>query len=61
MILPVVLYGCETWSATLRKEHRLKVAKNKVLSKIFEPKGEQATEEYRKLHSEVTHFILFTK
>ena len=35
IILPVVLYGCETWSLTLRKEHRLRVFENKVLRKIF--------------------------
>ena len=35
IILPVVLYGCETWSLTLREEHRLKVFENKVLRKIF--------------------------
>ena len=35
MILPVVLYGCETWSLTLREEHRLRVFENKVLRKIF--------------------------
>ena len=34
-LLPVVLYGCETWSLTLREEHRLRVFENKVLRKIF--------------------------
>ena len=37
IILPVVLYGCETWSLTLREEHRLSVFENKVLTKIFGP------------------------
>jgi hypothetical protein len=35
IILPVVLYGCETWSLTLREEHRLRVLENRVLRKIF--------------------------
>jgi hypothetical protein len=38
IILSVVLYGCETWSLTLREEHRLKVYENRVLRKIFGPK-----------------------
>jgi hypothetical protein len=40
VILPVVLYGCETWSLTLREEHRLRVFENRVLRKIFGPKRE---------------------
>jgi hypothetical protein len=38
VILPVVLYGCETWSLTLREEHKLRVFENRVLRKIFGPK-----------------------
>jgi hypothetical protein len=38
IILPVVLYGCETWSSTLREEHRLRVFENRVLRRIFGPK-----------------------
>jgi hypothetical protein len=38
IILPVILYGCETWSLTLREEHRLRVFENKVLRRIFGPK-----------------------
>jgi len=38
IILPVVLYGCETWSLTLREEHRLRVLENRVMRRIFEPK-----------------------
>jgi hypothetical protein len=38
IILPVVLYECETWSLTLREEHRLRVFENKVLGRIFGPK-----------------------
>ena len=43
IILPVVLYGCETWSLTLREERRLKVFGNRVLGRIFGPKREEAT------------------
>jgi hypothetical protein len=39
IILPFVLYGCETWSLTLREEHRLRVFQNRVLRRIFGPKG----------------------
>jgi hypothetical protein len=41
VILPVVLYGCETWSLTLREEHRLRVFENRVLRRIFGPKREE--------------------
>jgi hypothetical protein len=41
VIMPVVLYGCETWSLTLREEHRLRVFENRVLRKIFGPKREE--------------------
>jgi len=49
--LPVVLYGCETWSLTLREERRLKVSENGVLRRIFEPRRDEVTEEWRKLHN----------
>ena len=49
IILPVVLYGCETWSLTLREEHRLRVFENKVLRKIFGDKKDEITGEWRKL------------
>jgi hypothetical protein len=52
MILPVVLYGCETWSLTLREEHRLRVFENRVLRRICGPKMDEATEGWRKLHNE---------
>jgi hypothetical protein len=42
--LPVVLYGCETWSLTLREECRLRVFKNRMLRRIFEPKRDEVTE-----------------
>ena len=52
VILPVVLYGCETWSPTLREEHRFRVSENKVLKKIFGPKRNEVTEDWKKLHNE---------
>jgi hypothetical protein len=55
MILPVVLYGCETWSLTLREEHRLRVFENRVLRGIFGPKGDEVTGEWRKLHNGELH------
>jgi hypothetical protein len=55
IILPVVLYGCETWSVTLREEHRLRVFENRMLREIFGPKGGGVTGEWRKLHSRELH------
>ena len=52
IIFPVVFYGCETWSLTLREEHRLRVFENRVLRRIFGPKREGVTGEWRKLHNE---------
>jgi hypothetical protein len=52
IILPVVLYGCETWSLSLREEYRLRVFENRVLRKIFGPKRDEVTWELRKLHNE---------
>ena len=52
IIFPVVLYGCETWSLTLREECRLRVFENRVLRKIFEPKKYKVTGEWGKLHNE---------
>jgi hypothetical protein len=52
IILPVVLYGCETWSLTLREEHRLKVFENRVLRRIFGLKMDEVTGEWIKLHNE---------
>jgi len=51
IILPVVSYGCETWSLSLREERRLKVFVNTVLRRIFGPKRDEATREWRKLHN----------
>jgi hypothetical protein len=43
IILPVVLYGCETWSVTVREEHKLRVFENRVLRRIFGPKRDRVT------------------
>jgi hypothetical protein len=53
--LPVLLYGHETWSLTLREEHRLRVFENRVLRRIFGPKRDEVTGELRKLHNEELH------
>jgi hypothetical protein len=53
--LPVVLYGCETWSLILREEPRLSVFENRVLRRIFEPKRDEVTGECRKLRNEELH------
>ena len=50
IILPVVLYGCETWSLTLMGEHRLWMLQNRVLRKIFRPKRDEVTGDWRRLH-----------
>jgi hypothetical protein len=55
IILPVVPYGCETWSLTLREEHGLRVFENRVLRRIFGPKRDEVTGEWRKLHNEEFH------
>ena len=52
IILPVVLYGCETWSLTLMEESRLRVFENRALRRIFGPKRNEVTGEWRKLHNE---------
>ena len=52
IILPVILYGCETWSLTLREEHRLRMFQNRVLRRIFGPRRDEVTGEWRKLHNE---------
>ena len=51
-ILPVVLYGCRTWSLTLREVRRLRVSENEVFRRIFGPKRDEVTREWRKLHNE---------
>jgi hypothetical protein len=54
IILPVVLYGCETWSPTLREEHRLRLFENRVLRRIFGLKRDEVIGGWRKL-------VLFSK
>jgi len=51
IILPV-LCGCETWSLTLREERRLRVLENRLLRRIFQPKRDEVTRDWRKLHNE---------
>ena len=51
-VLPIVLYGCETWSLALREERRLRVFENKVLRRIFGPRKDDVIGEWRKLHNE---------
>jgi len=53
IILPVVLYGCETWSLKVREEHRLRVSENRVLRRIFGPKRDEVTGEWRKRYEEL--------
>jgi len=60
IILPVVLYGCETWSLTLREEHRLRVFENRLLRRIFGPKRDEVTGEWRKLHNEELNNLYFS-
>jgi hypothetical protein len=57
IILPGVLYGCETWSLTLRKEHRLMVFENRVLRRIFGPTRDEVMGELRKLHNGELHIL----
>jgi len=52
VILPLVLYGCETWSLTLREERRLRLFENRVLRRLFWPRSDEVTGESRKLHNE---------
>jgi len=52
VILPVILYGCETWSLTLREERKVRVFENRVLRKIFGPRRDEVTGEWRRLHNE---------
>jgi hypothetical protein len=56
VIFPVVLYGCETWSLTLREEHRLWVFENRVLRRIFGPKRDEDGS-WRKLHNDELHSL----
>jgi hypothetical protein len=55
IILPIVLYGCETWSLTLREEHRLRVSENRELREIFGRKRVEVTGDWRRLRNEELH------
>jgi hypothetical protein len=55
IIWPVVLFGCETWSLTVREEHRLRVFENRVLRGIFGSERDEVTAEWRKLHNGELH------
>ena len=52
IILPVVLYGCENWSLKLREERKLRVFENMMLRRIFGPRRDEVTGEWRRLHNE---------
>jgi hypothetical protein len=60
IILPVVLFGCETWSLTLREEHRLGVFENRVRRKIFGPKRDEVTME-KIAEQRASRFVFFAK
>jgi len=57
--LPIVLYGCETWSLTLREEGKLRVFENMVLRRIFGPRRDKVTGDWRRLHNEELN-VLFS-
>jgi len=61
IVLPVVLYGCETWLLTLREERRLSVFENKVLRKIFGPKRDEVTGEWKRLHNKELYTLYFSQ
>jgi hypothetical protein len=60
IVLPVVFNGCETWSLTLSKEHRLKVFENRMLRKIFGPKRDEMIGGWRKLHNKELHNLYYS-
>jgi hypothetical protein len=55
IILPVILYGCETWSLILREEHRVSVFENRILRRIFGPERGEVTGQWWKLYGEELH------
>jgi len=59
IILPVVLYGCGTWSVRLREERRQTMFENRVLRRIFGPKKDEVTRKWRKLHNEVLNDMCY--
>ena len=60
IILPVVLYGCETWSLILREERKLRMFENMVLRRIFGPRRHEVTGEWRRLHNEELNDVYFS-
>jgi len=58
--LPVVLYGCETWSLTLGEERRLRAFVNRVLGRIFGSRRDEVTGRWRKLHNEELNDLYFS-
>jgi len=57
IILPVVLYGCETWLLTLQEERKLRVFENVVLRRIFGPRRDEVTGKWRRLHNEELNYL----
>ena len=57
IILPVVSYGCKTWSLTFREVRRLRVFENRVLKRIFGPKRNEVTGEWRRLHNKKLYVL----
>jgi len=57
IILPVVLYGCETWLLTLWEERKLRVFENMVLRRIFGPRRDEVTGEWRRLHNKEQNYL----
>jgi hypothetical protein len=55
IMVPVVLYGCETWSLTVSEEHRLRAIENRVLRKLFRPERNRVTGDRRRIHNEELH------
>jgi hypothetical protein len=60
IILPVVLYGCETWSLILREKNRLRAFENRALRRIFGSKSDGMVRGWRKLHNEELHILYFS-
>ena len=60
IILPVVLYGCETWSLTLREERKLRMFENRVLRRIFGPRRDEGSGEWRRLHNEELNDLYYS-
>jgi hypothetical protein len=59
-ILPVVLYGCETWSVILSEDHRLSLFEDRVLRKTDGPKRDEVTGEWKRLHNEEFYDLYFS-